>query len=156
MSENHFSILKAEIEKDLIDLDVIINEWNDFNAEINERGQKKTDLRVAGSILHDFYTCIERIFSKIANSIDGELPTGGSWHSDLLDRMAIAIPNIRDRVIDDSVKQELYEYLRFRHLFRNVYGANLKWAKIENLVNDLDSVRNHVKEQITQFLDSLI
>ena len=121
-NDNHFLILQAEISSELSNLDAIIPEWDAYSLKINEKEISQADLRVVGSMLHDFYTCIERVFSKIAVEIDGELPSGSAWHSALLDRMNISIPGTRGIVIDDALKQPLYEYLRFRHVFRNVYG----------------------------------
>lgn len=40
-------------------------------------------LRAGGSILHDFYTGIEKIFENIAKEVDRRLPMGEDWHSEL-------------------------------------------------------------------------
>jgi hypothetical protein len=34
--------------------------------------------------LHGFYTGIERVFESIADTIDDHMPTGQTWHKDLL------------------------------------------------------------------------
>jgi len=72
--------------------------------------------------------------------------------------MAIPIEGIRPQVIDDELKTELEEYLRFRHLFRNIYGFELKWDKCQPLAEKLNVVFSDFKEQINKFktfLDSL-
>ncbi|WP_176229572.1 hypothetical protein [Candidatus Hakubella thermalkaliphila] len=46
-------------------------------------------VRATGSILHDFYCGAEKIFQRIAVEVDGELPKGEDWHTELLKRMTI-------------------------------------------------------------------
>lgn len=155
MEETRFKILKAEIKQELISLKQLTQEFVEFfesnKAEINT----STNLRVLGSILHDFYTCIEKIFRKIAVSIDEDLPSDASWHSTLLDRMNLEIPSIRKQVIDDNLKEELYDFLRFRHIFRNIYGFKLNWDKMENLVKSINSTQEKLNSQILNFLEFL-
>ncbi len=40
-------------------------------------------IRAAASILHDFYCGVEKIFERIALSVDRNLPDGENWHMDL-------------------------------------------------------------------------
>ena len=99
MGENHFSIIIAEIKQELTYLEQLTLECKQF-YELNENQiDSSTNLRVLGSILHDFYTCIENIFRKIAISIDDELPSDPTWQSILLNRMSLTIANIRKNVI---------------------------------------------------------
>ncbi|MBD3339661.1 MAG: hypothetical protein GF353_11170, partial [Candidatus Lokiarchaeota archaeon] len=72
MGENHFLILKAEIRDELNNLNRLSKECKEF-AEVQKINLNSPEsLRVFGSILHDFYTCIEKIFRKIALNIDEE------------------------------------------------------------------------------------
>jgi hypothetical protein len=93
------------------------------------------ETRADGSVLHDFYSVIEKIFKRIAARIDRDVPSGEDWHTDLLIRMAIFLDSIRPNVISENLKEQLAEYLRFRHLFRNIYGFELKWEKCKTLRN---------------------
>lgn len=79
-----------------------------------------THPRIIASILHDFYTGIERVFQKIATELEGDVPKGASWHRDLLDDMALEIREVRPAVIADSLRADLDDYLRFRPLFPRV------------------------------------
>ncbi|HZX48260.1 MAG TPA: hypothetical protein VFF47_03470 [Nitrospirota bacterium] len=44
------------------------------------------ETRAAGSILHDFYSGIEKIFRRIAAKIDRDIPSDEDWHTELLIR----------------------------------------------------------------------
>jgi len=155
MGENHFTILREEIKQELISLKQLTEECSKFYESNKKNIDISTNLRVIGSILHDFYTCIEKIFQKIAINIDDELPSDTSWHITLLDRMTLDIPKIRKSVINDDLKEILYDYLRFRHIFRNVYGFKLNWDKMGYLVKSLESTQKKVDNQINNFFEFL-
>lgn len=70
----------------------------------------------------------------------------------------IPIEGIRPQVIDEKLENDLEEYLRFRHLFRNIYGFELKWDKCQPLVEKLNIIIKELEEQIVKFksfLDSI-
>lgn len=62
-------------------------------------------LRAGGSILHDFYTGIEKIFEDIAKEVDRRVPIGDSWHSDLLHQMTLDISGLRPSVITHATEK---------------------------------------------------
>jgi len=111
--------LKVNIQK-------ILDELQALKVEKEELDIETTHTRTLGSIVHDLYTGVERAFQKIALELDGGLPKGERWHKDLLDHMALELKGIRPPVIDASLRDKLDEYLRFRHIFRSVYGFQLK------------------------------
>ena len=45
-------------------------------------------------------------------------------HRDLIDDMALEIPDVRPAVVDMSLANVLGEYLRFRHVFRHCGGVS--------------------------------
>ncbi|TFG24635.1 MAG: hypothetical protein EU529_03830 [Promethearchaeota archaeon] len=155
MGENHFLVIIAEIKQELAYLKQLTQECIEFYDLNKSQLNSPTNLRVFGSFLHDFYTCIENIFRKIAINIDGELPSESTWHSTLLNRMNLNIPNIRASIIDDDLKEILYDYLRFRHIFRNVYGFRLNWDKMGHLITTLKTTQKMLNMQITKFLEIL-
>jgi HepT-like protein len=71
--------------------------------------------------LQDFYTGIERAFRRIAGTVDEEVPAGPNWHEGLLRQMAQERTNIRPAVISSDTLEALDQYLRFRHVVRNIY-----------------------------------
>jgi len=110
------------------------------------------EIRATASILHDFYSGIEKIFEKIALTIDNSLPSGEEWHIELLSQMAKPFSKIRGPVISEDLFKKLKEYLKFRHLFRHIYGFELKWEKIKILCEEMSEVLNKFIEEIDKFL----
>jgi len=151
-----FAALKADIDRELRNLERLSRELNKILSTTAEDSVIR--VRAAGSVLHDFYTGAEKIFRRIAVRIDQDLPTGNDWHVQLLQRMAVPVEGIRPRVIGEKLETELEEYLRFRHLFRNIYGFELKWERCRPLIENLGKVFSELKEQIEEFknfLDSI-
>jgi hypothetical protein len=65
------------------------------------------EIRATASILHDFYSGIEKIFEKIALTIDNSLPSGEEWHIELLSQMAKPFSKIRGFVVQLYQKTSL-------------------------------------------------
>ena len=106
----------------------------------------------ASVVLQDFYNTVEKSFEQIAVEIDGSLPSGDAWHYQLLKRMSVAIPGRRPAFIDQELAHTLHEYLRFRHLFRNIYGFDLYWERIEPLLVELPPVLESFLSSVDAFL----
>ena len=102
--------------------------------------------------LHGFYSALERIFVLIAKEIDGSLPSGSSWHYELLLQMKTDIKRLRPAVISDDTCQKLDEYRGFRHIVRNVYSFNFSIIRIEPLVERLPGLFEQTKAEINTFL----
>ena len=109
-------------------------------------------LRARGSILHDFYTGVERIFMRIASELNGGVPQSPQWHQELIRNMALAIPEVRPAVIDADLAGKLSEHLRFRHVFRNIYGSVLDPARMQSLEEQVPATLKSFREQIGAFL----
>jgi len=154
LTDKNLKVLEADINRELKNLRELEREMKDILKEAKD-SPRKMEMRAMGSVLHDFYCAVERIFERIGNNIDGELPRGSDWHIQLLERMAIPIEGIRQSVINGESLENLREILAFRHIFRNVYGFDLKWERFRHLVNKLPEVTERFEEDITSFLSSL-
>ena len=101
--------------------------------------------------LHGFYSGVERLFEKIAGTIDGSVPGGANWHQELLNQMCIEVPGVRPAVISYELKDQLEEYRGFRHIVRNVYTYRLDPEKLKPLVKNLRSVMRSLKKELSAF-----
>lgn len=146
--------IKNEIEIELKNLDRLVREMEALRGRFtNEPDFIQT--RAAGSILHDFYCGVEKLFERIAVNIDSELPKGEDWHMELLLQMARSLEGIREAVIDQNLLVKLKEYLRFRHLFRNIYGFELKWNRFEKLSLSLSGILSGLKDNFNALKEAL-
>ena len=98
--------------------------------------------------LHSFYTGAERIFYDIARGFDDEVPTGSDWHQQLLEQMALEIPQARPPVLAEQTRLELDEFRRFRHVVRSNYAYKLDSQRILALAQKLPAVGQHLIQNI--------
>lgn len=66
--------------------------------------------------------------------------------------MTIAVPGLRPAVISAELQECLSEYLRFRHLFRNLYGFELRWSRLQELGVNLEKVLALFTKDINDFM----
>jgi uncharacterized protein YutE (UPF0331/DUF86 family) len=108
--------------------------------KIKDKTPSLIELSAMAAFLHNFYSGVENIMRRIASALDDNIPSGTSWHTDLLNRMGIEIGGIRKNVFSEDTINELAEYLSFRHMFIHSYGFELKWSKRHQLVESIGGV----------------
>lgn len=142
-------LMRDEIEDELKGILLLVQSLaNVVEQELDSEIKK----RVCASILSDFYMAAERIFKLIVKEIDLELPEGEDWHKKILRQAAVGLPEIRPPVIEKELFTRLEEYLKFRHLVRNIYGFQLKYARFEHLVKEMPEVAGELNGQVSGFL----
>ncbi len=129
-------LLEVRVRKELLNLEKLVVELKTI-TRMRELKVDSVRVRACASILHDFYSGIEKIFINIAREIDQAVPKGEGWHRQLLEQMILDIPVKRPAVIDAELAAQLQQYLSFRHRFRNLYGYELEWGKMEDLINNM-------------------
>ena len=139
--------LAAEIASELASLTLL--EEQSTGAP---QGDDTFSLRARGSILHDFYSGIERVFVRIAEELNGGVPQGEQWHRQLVKDMSLEIPEVRPAVIDEELARSLGDFRRFRHVFRNVYGFALEDQRMRPLEARLPAVLAAFRRQVGEFL----
>ena len=99
---------------------------------------------------------LERAFLVVAERIDMAVPSGASWHQELLRQMAVELPDVRPAVISEKLADELDRYRGFRHVVRNVYAYVLDARRVGELVEDLPPTLARLRTELTAFADVLI
>ncbi len=66
--------------------------------------------------------------------------------------LTIEIKNVRPPVISEQMAADLNDFLQFRHLFRNIYGFELKSDLLDRLVEKFDRTASRFVQEIKDFL----
>ena len=143
--------IQQEIKIEIENLERLNNEMNQLLEKIGYK-PNFIEVRAAGSILHDFYSGVEKIFERIALALDNHFPKGENWHMELLLQMSKPFKEKRESIISEKLLQNLKENLRFRHLFRHVYGFELTWERFEGLCRRLKDTFGEIKIHLYRFL----
>jgi hypothetical protein len=101
--------------------------------------------------LHDFYAGLERIFQQIGATVDGNIPAGSNWHRELLKQMEADLPDVRPPVLSVTTAETLDEFLRFRHVLRNVYAFQFDPERVARLVKQMRPAWMHVQQELSAF-----
>jgi len=143
--------VKKEVGIELGNLERLVREMEELISRFIDK-PNFIETRAAGSILHDFYCGIEKIFERIATHIDGKVPKGEDWHTELLLQMTHPAKGIREAVISQGLMEKLKEYLRFRHLFRHIYGFEIKWERFKGPALSINNLVRELKNELEEFL----
>jgi hypothetical protein len=154
MKTSDLSALASRIRDELSELERVLAR----TSEGWQRARRSDDDFYLDSValnLHGFYSGLERIFSLVAETIDGSLPQGENWHLLLLEQMTKEISRVRPAVISTEIGTRLNEYRGFRHVVRNVYTYKFDPAKIEKPVVSAPSLFAQIKMELFAFANFL-
>ena len=151
-----YVVLAGRIRKELDDLERLVLR---ANRAMNTARKNPQDMDLyidsASLNLHDLYSGFERVFRQIAATVDGNVPSNPEWHRELLEQMGLDLPKIRPPVLTSDSIQRLDEYLRFRHVVRNVYTFSFDPERIGRLVKELESAFDQVRQELLAFASFL-
>ncbi len=152
---SQYRVLAARLQKDLSRIQTAVQAAVSQTNKAQNTGDLDY-LQAAALSLQNFYMGVERTFEEIAKQIERSLPVGASSHRELLEQMALEIPNIRPPVIQADTFQSLNEYRGFRHVAIHRYGFELYPERIRELVEALPDCYRLYAENIELFCEFLI
>jgi hypothetical protein len=146
-----FLVLERNIQSDLEAIDHLYEALG--SPELGESESQETMIVVAYR-LHSLYTAFENIFRNISALFENQLDKDG-WHRQLLQRMRLDLTPLRPAVIDAEAYERLDEMLRFRHVFRTMYGLDLDSLRLQVVLRKALELKPLYRTQIEKFLQFL-
>ncbi|MBN1886739.1 MAG: hypothetical protein JW850_02070 [Thermoflexales bacterium] len=154
-----YALVSGRIRQGLGDLERVVGRVEAaIDAARQRPGEQDFYLDSAALNLHDFYAGLERVLRYVASQVDQNVPTGVEWHRELLRQMNAEISRVRPPVLSAESVCALDEYLRFRHVVRNVYTFNFDPERIERLVKQLRPCFERIQADLlvfAEFMDGL-
>ena len=144
----------SQIQFEVAQIDQLFIKYADLLDLILDNQPSLVEITALASVLHSFYTGVEKIFLSIAKGIDKDVPTTEQWHRTLLNRMAETTPH-RQAVLTVATVDELSAYLSFRHFYRHSYSFYLDWDELEKLVVPLSQIWAETKAELSLFIATL-
>ncbi len=115
--------------------------------EVSARQERTVvELAAIGVFLHNIYNGIENILKQTLKLKSIQITRAENWHKDLLNL------SVANEVISESLSDELYEYLTFRHFFVHAYGFMLEEAPLEVLADNIPGIWQRFMAEIDSSL----
>lgn len=124
---------------------VLLSSWDEAGA------LQRAELMLVAANLHGYYTALETLCERVARQLDENLPTGASWHADLLSQMQVEVPGLRPAVLPAEVVGELHELRKFRHFFRNAYVLDFDPVLVRLHAERLGRIHDRVAATMAEF-----
>ena len=136
-------LLRIEAESEAIDKVLSSLPSGKPLSELNE-----LELAGTAALLHNFYNGVENILKQVFQFKGLSLPSGESWHRDLL------LIAIEQKIISQGVADSLKRFLAFRHFFSHAYALDLYPDKMEPLATDALQVFASFLDEINRVTDA--
>jgi hypothetical protein len=147
--------LLIEIDRIRTVLDSLSARLARFKSEnLPTLGRNDISANFAAQILDHSYTALETLFLRVSQFFENSLARD-RWHTDLLGKMKLRIPGVREPLLSDSTYSLLVEMLRFRHFRRYYFDVDLDWHRIDFLLGVYDRAMPLVNVDIDRFKDFL-
>lgn len=155
MSHDDYRVLAVRIRSEIHSIERVVGKAEHAALLIRQHPGEDIYVDAAAHNLHDFYSALERLFLQIAKVVDRSVPEGERWHRELLEQMRLPMPPVRPPVLQARTVLQLDEYLRFRHVVRNVYSFHIDPQRVVQLVEQIRPLFVDVAEQLGQFAQML-
>jgi hypothetical protein len=115
----------------------------------------RAELMLVATNLHGYYTALETLCERVARQLDENVPTGATWHVDLLSQMQVEVPGLRPHLLAADAIADLHDLRKFRHFFRNAYVLEFDPALVRSHAERLVRVHGSVQATVSAFRQHL-
>lgn len=155
---NKIRRLVVQLENDIKTSLNLAKEADEFAEKANQfqAESKNPYIYAVAMTLQHFYTSLETAFKRVTKELEGDIPSGESWHRDLLELMFLEIEGVRPPLLSSAIKDDLDKLRRFRHVVRHGYEYELDWSQMLPLIESLNKITKQIKEDFAEFKSFLL
>ena len=138
----------AQTREVVADIDTYYRDFRE--RELPALGRGRTSAIVVAEVFDDTYTALETLFLRVSQFFENRLAPD-RWHSDLLEKMTLEVPGIRQPLIARQTYQHLAELMRFRHFKRHYVEQQYDWDRIDFLAQTYEKVKPLIARDLDDF-----
>jgi hypothetical protein len=105
--------------------------------------------------IHNLYCATEDLLKIVAGYFENNISDSSQWHSLLLQRMLIEIPNIRPAFLTSKTYSILNSLRGFRHFFRHAYGVAIEYDQLKSNLDKSLILLANLESDLNQFIAKL-
>lgn len=147
------AILKSEIVNDHKKINRLFSKFERAYKEFLH-SKEYSKLVESAFYVSQLYSGFERIFKSVANVFENNIEQD-LWHKSLLERMSLAIEDIRPPFLSEESFHCLNEMRAFRHFFRHAYDIDINKEKFIIVASRVLTLKDMFNKDITDFLKFL-
>ena len=148
-------IIKENIEYEISQIDKLFNDTKPLFDLCKLKEPDFIEIIASGAIIHSFYNGVEGIILLIDKGNGENIINNTKWHIDLFER-AFEFTEKRPAIFKKEYKEDLKDYLSFRHFFRHAYSYNIKWDKLKPLLNNVNNIWEIIKNDINNHIKNTL
>jgi hypothetical protein len=142
---------KEKMEHEISRIDKLLNDAKPLLNLCKLKEPDFVEITATAQILHSFYNGVESVVILFLKSIHEKVPNDNRWHKTLFEIMfGQNLENVI--ILRNDIKEQMEEYMYFRHFIRHSYSSELKWSEMETLVKNLDEMWKIIKTDFELFI----
>lgn len=149
-----YHLLFSELKADMDLLGDLLEKNRFLTRKIENIEPDEFDLAALGYTIHNIFNLMENYFLRIAKFFENNVDQDGG-HRNLIDRMALNIPEIRPALLEPEDLPPLHELRSFRHVFRNIYQGQLNEEKLQEVNRGVPDTIARFSVSHTRFMEKL-
>ena len=145
--------IKEKILYEISRIDKLINDSKPLLDICKLREPDYVEITATAQILHSFYNGVESIAVLFLKNMNEKIPDDGMWHKTLME-IIFGQNSKKISFLRNDMKDEMVNYMYFRHFIRHSYSSELIWVEMEKLVINLEEVWNKIKSDFNLFIEN--
>ena len=105
--------------------------------------------------IHNLYNATEDLLKIVAKYFENNISDSSQWHSLLLKRMTMNVPEIRPALLSSETHSILNGLRGFRHFFRHGYGAIIEYEQLQANLDKALKLIPYLEADLNRFLENL-
>ena len=143
--------IREKIENEIAQINKLFDTGKPLLALCKLKEPDFVEVSAAALLLQSFYNGIECIILLIFKGLEEKIPNDVHWHKKLLEK-SFEDNEKRSSIFRNENREQLTEYLTFRHFIRHSYGYQIKWQRLKPLINDIEEFWKTIEDDIKNFL----
>jgi hypothetical protein len=156
MIRDDLLLLVGEIRESQSVLERLQGLYGSYQTQFADPSQRDVrDAVLLAEVLCNTYTCVETILFRISRVFENHLDPQ-QWHKELLQKMRVEVPGVRQAVLSRETYRLLDELRRFRHFKRYYYDFDYDWRRLDYLRSLYDQVLPLIRVDLQAYVDFLL